>query len=87
MAAELTREDAEKLLNENHPQALRMYLGENYREHPLYEGVVTSVQTGRGSLQAVWDLGDLPPENARARELAPTPIKTPALVPASAPMA
>ncbi len=65
MANELSRKDAEKLLNEKHPQALRMYLGDNYREHHLYQDVVTKVQQGRGSLQAVWDLGDLPVDKRR----------------------
>ncbi|OGG51146.1 hypothetical protein A2704_01340 [Candidatus Kaiserbacteria bacterium RIFCSPHIGHO2_01_FULL_54_36b] len=60
MTDHLSREDAEKLLNEKHPYALKMYLGNNYREHPLYQDVVAKVQRGRGSLQAVWDLGDLP---------------------------
>jgi hypothetical protein len=62
MVAELTREDAERLLDERHSQALQMYLGDDYKKHPLYKTVVANVQSGRGSLQAVWDLSDLVPK-------------------------
>ena len=59
----MTREEAKKILNDDHQRVLMVHLGPDYQDHPLFEETVSKiVDQNRSPIQAVWDLGDLAPE-------------------------